>query len=368
MGPAEPVPGSTDDETWRDLLVRAKLQGLSPLLYAALETHGFVNVPAFVVEALQDIYRKSALAAAVAHHEMETLVAQLAEQGIDVIVLKGAALSKWLYPQPGLRPFGDLDLLIHPTDRAAVSSLLNTCKYQEVNGMSVMYQSTFACETLFNRTIPPRQSVDLHWQILNRQFYRRRMRLDWFWEHTQPLISGPVTGRMFDPTAQSVYLALHLGLHHGNAPRLIHLYDLALLIHKYKEVVDWQAAASYVQETGIAYPIDHIFRQTCAAWQIAPAPETLSLFRPRAFHFSEFVAFQFATAIHSGPTVLMDAFNIGGARNKLRLALALLVPDAAYMRQRYVLAPNTFLPCYYALRLGQSLWKFVRSVWWAFLR
>jgi len=364
----EPAPGSTDDATWRALLERAKLQGLSPLLYASLEKHGFVNVPAFAVDALQEIYRKSALAAAVAHHEMETLVAQLAEQGIDVIVLKGAALSRWLYPQPSLRPFGDLDLLIHERDRAAARQTMVACGYQDSSGSSAAFRDTFYCEMLFTRAVPPRQSVDLHWNLLNSRFYRRRVNLDWFWAHTQSLGSGPVTARIFEPRAQLAHLALHLGLHHGNVPRLMHLYDLALLIHKCRAAIDWQAVAEYIQSAGLARPVHHVLMRTQTAWQIPLAPEVLAQFRPRIWHFSEHVAFRFITAVHNEGSVLTDALSVPGAKNKLSFALQHLFPDAAYMQKHYALAPDAFLPYYYARRLVASSSKFLRSLWSSFVR
>ncbi|MBI4672643.1 MAG: nucleotidyltransferase family protein [Chloroflexi bacterium] len=368
LGSAEPVPGPTDNATWQALLERAKVQGLSPLLYAALETHGFVNVPAFVVDSLQDIYRNSALATAVAHREMETLLSRFTAQQIDVVVLKGAALSKWLYPLPGLRPFGDLDLLIHQTDRSAASVFLNTCGYQEADGLGAAFYTAFSCELGFHRAAPPRLNVDLHWQLLNPNFYRRRVKLDWFWGRTQLFVSGPVMARMFDPTAQLVHLALHLGVQHGNAPRLIHFYDLALLICKYGAAMDWRTAAAYVQDTGLARPVHQVLIQTQAAWKIALAPETLALFRPRESHLSERAAFLLTTAVHKEASVLTDTLSIPEAGNKLRYVLGILFPNAAYMRQRYALAPDTFLPYYYVRRLAHGIRLFARSLWWTFLR
>ena len=35
--------------------------------------------------------------------------------GLGVIVLKGAALAETAYPRPGLRPFGDMDVLVRPS-------------------------------------------------------------------------------------------------------------------------------------------------------------------------------------------------------------------------------------------------------------
>ncbi len=368
MGPTELVPSSTNNAVWMALLERAKLQGLSPLLYAALEAHNFSNVPTFVVDTLEEIYRNSALAVAVMHWETELLLSQFAAYHLEVLVLKGAALSKWLYPQPGLRPFGDLDLLVHPQDRSIVNALMATCGYTESNITSNSFRDTFACETLFNQVSPPHLAVDVHWQILNKLYYQLRIDTHWLWSHTQSFDFGSTDMRTFDPTAQLVYLTLHLALHHARAPRLIHYYDLALLIQKYGAAIDWHSVPSYVQSSGLGRPVYQILKQLQAVWMIAPPENTLELFRPRIFDLREYVAFRFTTATHNEAFVLTDALSVPGIRGKLRYALRHLFPDAAYMRQRYALAPNAFLPYYYARRLVMSGWKFLRSVWSAFLQ
>jgi len=361
------LPNPADDVTWRALLERSTLQGTNPLLYLALETRSFVNVPAFVVETLRDIYRRSALSNATAHRELEIICAHLTAQALEAIVLKGAALSKWLYPQAAMRPFNDLDLLIQPADRPAVSAILNQCDYTETNFATTDFHNAFYCETLFTRAQLPRQSVDLHWHLLNAQFYRRRIKPEWFWERTQLATLGSAAFRLFDPTAQFAHLALHLSVHHGNIPRLIQLYDIALLIHKHDDTIDWEAVARYVQDAGLAHPVYYALERTCAAWQFASSPRILTLFRPRVWHISQRLTFQFFIATHREGAVLSDALDLPGAKNKLRYALRHLFPDPAYMRQRYTLASDAFLPYYYLKRLAASAWKFARSVWSAFL-
>jgi len=367
LGIPKVPPNPADDATWRALLERSTLQGTNPLLYLALETHSFVNIPAFAVETLRDIYRRSTLSNAAAHRELEIICARLTDQALDAIVLKGAALSKWLYPQAAMRPFNDLDLLIQPADRSAVSAILNQCGYTETNFAATDFHNAFYCETLFTRAQPPRQSVDLHWHLLNAQFYRRRIKPEWFWERTQRATLGAAAFRLFNPAAQFAHLALHLSVHHGNIPRLIHLYDIALLIQKHGDTIDWEAVARYVQDAGLAHPVYHALARTCAAWQLALAPNILNLFRPRVWHISERLTFQFFSATHREGAVLSNALDLPGAKNKLRYVLRHLFPDPAYMRQRYTLASDAFLPYYYLKRLGASAWKFARSVWSAFL-
>ena len=45
-------------------------------------------------------------------HWLSKVVAGFKDAGIPVIILKGALLAKTLYPSPGLRYMGDIDLLV----------------------------------------------------------------------------------------------------------------------------------------------------------------------------------------------------------------------------------------------------------------
>jgi hypothetical protein len=48
----------------------------------------------------------------------------LRSAGIDALVLKGVALANTVYADPSLRVFGDVDLLVRPTDFASAAALL----------------------------------------------------------------------------------------------------------------------------------------------------------------------------------------------------------------------------------------------------
>lgn len=59
-----------------------------------------------------------------AAHRQRAVVARLARAGLPFACIKGFASAHTLYPEPALRAFGDLDLLVRPEDRAALVDLL----------------------------------------------------------------------------------------------------------------------------------------------------------------------------------------------------------------------------------------------------
>jgi hypothetical protein len=56
--------------------------------------------------------------------------------GVTTLVLKGAALAYTHYPAAYLRPRGDTDLLVKPTDRAMADYALGTLRYKRENSVS----------------------------------------------------------------------------------------------------------------------------------------------------------------------------------------------------------------------------------------
>jgi hypothetical protein len=62
---------------------------------------------------LQDAYRFHSVRALVRQHEIKNVLTILYSNGIEPILVKGWAVAR-LYPEPGLRPYGDIDLVVQP--------------------------------------------------------------------------------------------------------------------------------------------------------------------------------------------------------------------------------------------------------------
>ena len=70
--------------------------------------------------------------------DFEALSKRFTEQGIAHMPVKGYYLRR-LYPVSGLRTFGDIDLLIHPEDRAKAHALMCALGYTVEHGWEPTY-------------------------------------------------------------------------------------------------------------------------------------------------------------------------------------------------------------------------------------
>ena len=119
---------------WDALAAAAEYHGLAPLLYSAVDRacHRLVLdnvvpenvVPEIVASRLRGCYRDSAKRSLIFTAKLLALLDAFAAEGIAVVPLKGPALAESLYPDPVLRPFSDLDLLVREQDVPAALRVL----------------------------------------------------------------------------------------------------------------------------------------------------------------------------------------------------------------------------------------------------
>jgi hypothetical protein len=96
---------------WEGVAAQAEAHGLAPLLYVHLKGAG-VQLPLAVKRELQGLYLRHRHANQVRTRVLHDVLAAYQAAGVPALVLKGAALFYLVYPEPGLRPMSDMDILV----------------------------------------------------------------------------------------------------------------------------------------------------------------------------------------------------------------------------------------------------------------
>jgi hypothetical protein len=113
-------------------LAATELQEIAPLLlqssgaaliWRRLRSGNLASHPA--AQPLRQAYRLHLLQAAVHEGEIRKAITYLRHVGIEPLLGKGWAIAR-VYPARGLRPFGDIDLYIHPQDYARAVAAIQT--------------------------------------------------------------------------------------------------------------------------------------------------------------------------------------------------------------------------------------------------
>ncbi len=114
---------------WEILPHRAETHGLAPLVYAHLKAAG-ISPPPEIQRQLQALYLRHRRANQIRTAALVDILNLFESQRIRAIVLKGAAVSHIVYPEPALRPMSDLDLLVSPSHAPDAQALLVDLGYR----------------------------------------------------------------------------------------------------------------------------------------------------------------------------------------------------------------------------------------------
>lgn len=95
--------------------------GAGALAWWRIRDTDLADTPAAVE--LHNVYRQQRLAVLRHERDIVTVVSLLRREGIEPVLVKGWAIARH-YPEPGLRPYGDIDLCVSPTQFAQASQVL----------------------------------------------------------------------------------------------------------------------------------------------------------------------------------------------------------------------------------------------------
>jgi hypothetical protein len=259
------------------------------------------------------------------------LVERLEAGGIEYRVLKGPAAAHLIYPQPWLRSYGDIDLLIPAAQLEAVSSLLADLGYSRDRpqprpgfdrrfGKGVTFQSAGG------------YPVDLHRTLAEGPFAQRIHQRELFATSSSfPLRGYPV--RALGAEERFLHACVHAVL--GDAPpRLVPLRDLAQVVQTTELDLDrvHRLCSSWKAEAVVA-------RAVCAAWSVFRLDDELPIsawahrYQPSRAQRRTLRLYP-KTANNYAAMALSELPTVPGIRAKASYLRAMLSPDRGYLDAR----------------------------------
>jgi hypothetical protein len=258
---------------WREVVPLAEEHGLAPLLHRNLLTAG-LECPDRARRELQGLTLRHRHAARAQTVVMEELLAGFDSAGFSALVLKGGALGHLLYDDPGLRPSGDLDLLVQESD------LPKAGKVMEGIGFRTSTPEHSPSAAFMEKHLPPAfldrdgivVKIDLHYELFRKDRPHALKSAD------LASRSRIFTTRKGGPEARTLgyedmlgHLSLHLGdIYHepllSGKTRLIWVADIVGFASRFSESIDWEEIAS-------RYP--YVLATLALLHYLTPLPETL---------------------------------------------------------------------------------------------
>jgi len=179
--------------------------------------------------------------------QIRGIAAEFKASGVPVAVLKGADFADHLYPDPSLRPFTDLDLLVPEQAVAQAEKAISRLGYVPCDA-SMKYAGGYG-ERSWIRRDRHEGTVEIHWNLVNSPTIRRGVGVAW---EDLAFESGPeVNDGISRPTAAARLLiaAVHAAASHG-FDRLGPLYDICLASRRCESEADIHWLSGTIQRTG----------------------------------------------------------------------------------------------------------------------
>ncbi len=244
-------------QQWDDLLHLAEKHGMGPLLYRHL-TAVSEHVPGTFLRGLRFLCLRHQQANARLMKSLHSVLSLFEEKGISSLVLKGGALCQTLYPEIGLRPMRDIDLLLDRDDVMFAHTLL------QKNGFAisteVLPEGYYHLSALHKNVDGMQVCLELHHGLFPKDPpYYKSLFFEELYTHAQ----------LFDVGGKEAYtladeeMLWHLYQHGFHAPltyepfKLISVADIVSLVEKKVNQLDWEKIRTVYPQLFRALPLFH---------------------------------------------------------------------------------------------------------------
>lgn len=229
---------------WSSLIPLAEDHGILGLAAACLIQNNETPLPAESSEYVRTWLRGQALFTLNLTAEMFHLFDSFAAHGIEAVVIKGPVLSARCYGDPGLRQYGDLDLIVRGKDILRTTELMLAMDYQARIPPTAIQAKKIPGEYVFRQ---PRTNllVEYHTEHTFR-YHPRPIPIDALFERQARVeIDGrPVPALSIED--ELVLICIHGAKHFWE--RLVYVADVAALVSR--QSIDWSKALSAADEVG----------------------------------------------------------------------------------------------------------------------
>jgi len=226
------------DIDWGYLIRTASLHGMIPLLYRNLKAVCPEAIPRPVLAELQNCFFDNARRNLFLTGELLRLLSLFKAEGIDAIPFKGPLLAAWIYHNLALRPFGDLDLLVHKQDVLKCRELLIFQGYRLWIQMTDAQEMAHLQSEHAYRLVGDDNGVivELHWDLIPR-YFAFPLDVEQLWGRLESIPFAGTIVKSFKAEDLLLILCMHGAKHHWS--RLGWICDIAELI-RVPQALNWK--------------------------------------------------------------------------------------------------------------------------------
>lgn len=360
------IRGSLD---WDLLLHNAFFHGTTGLIYRhvkGLNDDGLVQNE--TMERLKNSYLMTTVLGMEKMAAFKAVAEELEKSGVDVIVLKGVALAETMYGDIGLRPFGDVDLLVKESDWPEIVRILREKEYYSLGEEYVQLPPKLTkYDTLAHmQYMSGRICLEFQFDLLTLGIGMRD--IDGVWKRARKATVAGASVLVLSPEDQLLHLAVHANRH--GCMQLKWLVDIAETLRQSTDI-DWDLVVEIARRERIVTSVYSTILHTerllghrllrsaiierlrprsyqRVLWKAVWPEKQLDGFQGRN---ENAVCFYFYRPL-SGWNLINFAI-MGRIRDKLAYQARWIVPSLTWMSQTYDQPKRLSLLAYYSVRVRE---------------
>lgn len=255
--------GEPPSVDWEQVFVLGETNRLIPILHSTLPAG---SLPDEWVSRFERSARRQRMRVAVMIEEFQNIHAEFALAGIQVIPIKGVALSQQIYPSPSMRYFDDLDLLVQADAGQDALAVLEKMGYEaHPNAPRADWHHLTPFIHRKRGTM-----VEIHLDLIRRA--GQGWGINEIWNRSKTGVLGEVTTRLLSNEDALIFSALHA--RHNLFNRLSFMLDNVLLAYTLDLADQSQASISVLAEdAGAICALEYTIKRAGRLFSIENLPE-----------------------------------------------------------------------------------------------
>lgn len=235
------APQASIDE-WSELLSILRSHWVSPLLYWHLgRLQGEFRPPEPVVDRMRTAFQWSRTRCFHMERQLREVVAAFEKGGVRILVLKGPAYGRTVYPDPALRPASDLDLLVRPDDMVQARTILEGLDYKCEERKFGIKERLYAHEEFVHKRKQRYfRTIELHWRLHALIGIKQEAQTEELFDRAIRVESSSLTFEALDLVDALIHTAINNAYGHDHCMRLIWAYDIKMIALKLAVPGDWE--------------------------------------------------------------------------------------------------------------------------------
>ena len=292
-----------------------------------------------------DRLRLAAAQALVAEHDVIEICDASHRHGIDVLLLKGAALAYTHYAAPYLRPHVDIDLLIRRDDLDRAGPMLAELGYARTNEADAELWT--GQRHYMKPAVSGTGMVDVHWRASNPRAFADALAFDEVWPRSVAIAALGPHARTLAPVDSLLLACMHRVAHHQDGIDLLWLWDIHILASRMSpdEMALFASTAIRAKQAAVCARGLVLARECFAT--VVPSALLSALDAAGDEPSAAFVG----AALSQFDVAREDMAALSSWRDRVSLAREHLFPPLGYMRLRYPRWPRALLPIAYVYRV-----------------